>query len=136
MTRSRATVSVLTTLLVMIALSGTGHAQGTAIQDQPGTKTTKLFMQLKLEPAKQILEGIALEDFEKIQSSAQRMRNLTLDEKWMTIQTPEYQDLSKDFQRAINKVSESAKARNIDGVTLGYVQMTLYCVQCHRSLRK
>ena len=105
-------------------------------QNEPGTKPIKMFMQLKLEPAKQILEGIATEDFELINRSAQRIRTLTLDENWMTIQTPEYKQQSKDFQRSIMMISDAAKNRNIDGATLGYVQMTLYCVQCHRSLRK
>lgn len=105
-------------------------------QNEPGTKPLKMFMQLKLEPAKQILEGIATEDYDLINRSAQRIRTLTLDENWMTIQTPEYKQQSKDFQRAIAMISDAAKQRNIDRATLGYVQMTLSCVECHRGLRK
>jgi hypothetical protein len=105
-------------------------------QNEPGTKPIKMFMQLKLEPAKQILEGIATEDYDLINRSAQRIRTLTLDENWMTIQTAEYKQQSKDFQRSIAMISEAAKERNIDRATLGYVQMTLNCVQCHRGLRK
>ncbi len=106
------------------------------VAQQPGTKPIKPFMQMKLEPAKQILEGIATEDFDLIDRSAQKISALTFDESWMTIQTQSYRQHSKDFQRSIQVISDAARDKNLDAATLGYMQMTLYCVQCHRSLRK
>ncbi len=103
---------------------------------QPGSKPLKPFMQMKLEPAKQILEGIVNEDFDMIDRSAQRISALTFDENWMTLQTASYRQHSQDFQRSVAAIAEAARNKNLDAATLGYMQMTLYCVQCHRSLRK
>jgi cytochrome c556 len=92
-------------------------------------------MRLKLQPVKDILEGIALEDYDRITQSAERVHLLSLDESWMVMQTDEYRQQSDEFRRAVKMVVDNSRARNIDGVTLGYMQMTLNCVRCHRQLR-
>jgi cytochrome c556 len=51
------------------------------------------------------------------------------------MQTDEYRQQSDEFRRAVKMVVDNSRARNIDGVTLGYMQMTLNCVRCHRQLR-
>jgi hypothetical protein len=102
---------------------------------EPGSLSPKPFMRLKLEPAKQILEGIALEDFELIQKSVSEIQTLMLDENWMVLQTTEYRQHSQDFQRTLSAIQRAAKNRNIDSAALGYMQMTLNCVQCHQQLR-
>jgi hypothetical protein len=55
------------------------------------------FMRLKLSHTQQVLEGIALEDFEQIAKHAQSMALLSEDEKWMVFQTPEYRRHSAVF---------------------------------------
>ena len=92
-------------------------------------------MRLKLDPAKQILEGIATENYELIAKSAQQIQTLTLDEKWNVVQTMDYVRNSEEFQRSVALIRDSAKNRNLDGATLAYMQMTLNCVKCHRDLR-
>jgi hypothetical protein len=101
----------------------------------PGEKPLKPFMQMKLEPAKQILEGIALEDFDLINRSAQRISALTFDAGWMTIQTASYRQHSEDFQRSVAAIAQAARNKNLNAATLSYMQMTLSCVQCHKDLR-
>jgi hypothetical protein len=93
-------------------------------------------MRLKLQPAKEILEAIALEHYEGIAANAERMRLLALDESWMVIQTDAYRRQSDEFRRSLALIVDAAKNENIDGATLGYMQMTLNCVQCHRQLRR
>lgn len=93
-------------------------------------------MRLKLEPAKGVLEGIALADFAMISKNAGTMRNLMLDEGWMVKQTEDYRKQSDEFRKVIEQLRAAAEAKNIDGATLAYVQMTFRCVQCHQSLRK
>jgi hypothetical protein len=102
---------------------------------EPGTAKRSDFMRLKLQPVKDILEGIALEDYDRITQSAERVHLLSLDESWMVMQTDEYRQQSDEFRRAVKIVVDNSRARNIDGVTLGYMQMTLNCVRCHRQLR-
>jgi hypothetical protein len=127
-----ATVLALTTLLVGGYLLA---PTGSEAQQQPGTGQRSVFMRLKLQPVKDILEGIALEDFDRIAAQAERVHLLSLDESWMVIQTDEYRRQSDEFRRSVATITRAAKEKNIDGVTLGYMQMTLNCVRCHRQLR-
>jgi hypothetical protein len=110
--------------------------RATLIAQEPGRAQTSTFMRLKLEPTKQILEGLALADFEMIASNAGKIRNLMLDEGWMVVQTDEYRRQSDEFRKMVEQVRDAANKKNLDAATLGYVQMTIRCVSCHELLRK
>jgi cytochrome c556 len=43
---------------------------------------------------------------------------------------------SNEFRRAAEKIIDKAKAKNIDGVTLAYFEMTMSCVRCHEYVRE
>lgn len=94
------------------------------------------FMQLKLDESQKLLAAIALEDFEEISRTSQKISLLTEDENWRVIQTAEYRRHSDDFKRASNAVTEAARKKNLDGAVLAYMQMTMQCVQCHQHVRK
>jgi hypothetical protein len=106
-----------------------------SVAQEPGTGSRATFMRLKLQPVKEILEAIALEDYDRIVAQSQRIHALSLDESWMVIQTDSYRRQSDEFRRAVSVMADAARNRNLDGATLGYMQMTLNCVQCHRQLR-
>lgn len=109
--------------------------RGVSEAQEPGTGRRADFMRLKLQPVKEILEAIAVEDYDRIVSRSERIQALVLDESWMVIQTDTYRRQSDEFRRAVRVMASAAKDRNLDGATLGYMQMTLSCVQCHRQLR-
>ncbi len=121
-------VAVVTIAVGWLPLSG-------SVAQQPGTGQRAAFMQLKLQPVKDLLEAIAMEDYDKIVASTERIHLLSLDESWMVIQTDEYRQHSDEFRRAVVVTADAARKRNLDGATLGYMQMTLNCVRCHRQLR-
>ncbi len=110
-------------------------AGGYLISQEPGQASKAGFMRMKLEPAKNILEGIALANFDTIRKNTEQIRKLTLDEGWMVRQTEEYRAQSKEFQRTLNLINRGAEEKDLDAVTLAYMQMTLRCVQCHKTLR-
>ena len=93
-------------------------------------------MRLKLEPAKEALEGIALADFDMIAKCASTIRNLLLDEGWMVVQSDDYRRQSNEFRTIVEQLQKAAEDKNVDRATLAYVQMTIRCVQCHELLRK
>jgi hypothetical protein len=93
------------------------------------------FMRLKLQHSQKLLEGIALEDFASIEKSAQQLSLLSHEENWRVFTTPEYLRHSEEFRRAVETVREAATKKNVDGAALGYVGMTLNCVQCHKYVR-
>lgn len=92
-------------------------------------------MRHKLDRAKEILEGLSLEDYPQIVREAQALSLLTRDQQWNVIQTREYLGRSVEFRRAADALKEAAQKKNLDGATLAYFTMTLKCVECHKYLR-
>ena len=111
-----------------------------AKQEPQPKQTTKSdldsFMQLKLDHAKGILEGLATEDFEQIAKGSQALAALSLQSSWNTYTTLSYLDHSSDFRRALNVISKAAREENLDRAALAYMNMTVQCIECHRYLRE
>lgn len=103
--------------------------------ETPGSNVHPL-MQMKLEKAKQILEGLTLEDLDKVARNARSLRLLSTETGWNVIQTEEYATQSRDFQRTCDLIAEAASEKDISRATLGYVAMTVRCVECHAYMRK
>ena len=95
-----------------------------------------VFMKAKLAHSQQVLKGLATEDFDLIAKNAQAMSLLCVDEMWMVLQTPEYRERSAEFRRSVDAVTEAAKKKNLEAAALGYVDVTLKCVNCHKYVRK
>ena len=93
-------------------------------------------MQLKLDHTKGILEGLATEDFQQIAKGAQALNALSLQSSWNSHTTLEYLDHSGDFRRALNVITKAAHEENLDRAALGYVNLTVQCIECHRYLRQ
>jgi hypothetical protein len=98
-------------------------------------KTSEI-MKLKLKHAQRLLEGIALSDFDIIRDNGKDLLALSHKAEWRVFPTPAYLRHSNEFQRAAEKLVESAKEKNIDGATLAYVDMTMNCVRCHKYVRE
>jgi hypothetical protein len=103
---------------------------------QTGKGQLKPFMQMKLDHAKGVLEGIATEDFERIAKDTQALSALSLQSSWNAHTTVEYLDHSSDFRRALNVITKAAHEENLDRAALGYVNLTVQCIECHRYLRQ
>lgn len=123
-------------LAVLLWLFATVAANGQD-PDGPklGTEKVSAFMRQKLMHSQKLLEALALEDFEGIAKNSQAISLLSQDEIWQVLQSADYLQYSKEFRRAADAVTESGRKRNLDGAALGYVDMTLKCVQCHKYVR-
>ena len=97
--------------------------------------STKEFMREKLEHAQKILEAIALEDFDTTGARAEKLSAMSQAAKWQAFQNPDYTQFSLNFRRTVDSIAKAAKDKNIDGATLGYVRMTMSCVECHKFVR-
>jgi cytochrome c556 len=124
---------VLGTCLAVLALCwpGTGAAE-----PQKGKDKTAKIMQEKLKTSQKLLEGIALADYDKITRSAEELIQLSKTAEWHVYQTPKYEMYSNEFRRAAENVIDKSKAKNIDGVTLSYFELTMSCVRCHTYVRE
>ena len=90
----------------------------------------------KLRHSQSLLHGIAVSDFNKITNSAEELINLSKREEWLAHKTPRYEVHSNDFVRAAETVIAKSKAKNLDGVVLAYMDLTMSCVRCHQYLRE
>ena len=97
--------------------------------------TVQVLMRQKLESAHAILDGLALEDYQSIATHAERLRNISRATTWHKGDIPEFQHFAKSFQNSADYLAEQAKAKNLDGIAMGYVRITLDCMQCHHAVR-
>jgi hypothetical protein len=96
----------------------------------------KDLMKRKLGHSQKVLEGIAINDFEMIGNNAQEMILISKTAEWQVLKTPEYELYSNEFRRSAGELVEKSRAKNIDGATLAYVDLTLTCVKCHKHVRE
>jgi hypothetical protein len=106
-----------------------------AAQDVPKPPSRVTFMRTKLIHAQKVLEGIAKEDYDEVAKSSQAISLLTMEEQWNVMTTEQYLRQSRAFRDSADAITDAAKARNLDAMSLAYVDMTLSCVKCHKSLR-
>ena len=52
------------------------------------------------------------------------------------LNSAKYELHANSFQRSAELAIEKAKAKNIDGATLAYLDMTMTCVRCHQHVRE
>lgn len=130
---SRAVRIWLIALVGGVAIIWIGISTGRS--DPPPVNQVGPFMRLKLEHSKNVLEGLALEDFDRIVKNAQAMSLLSEDSNWQVLQTPEYLQQSREFRRAADTLTEAARNKNLDGAALAYVDLTMKCVNCHKYVR-
>jgi len=98
-------------------------------------RPTRDFMQLKLDHSQKILEGLVREDFEAMAKHSQELSLLSIDASWQVLQTAEYAQQSLEFRRAADALTAAAKKKNLEGAALGYVDVTMKCVNCHKYVR-
>jgi hypothetical protein len=93
------------------------------------------FMQVKLKLAQEVLRGLAVEDYTVIAKNSRDISLLTQAESWQVLQTPEYNQQSLEFRRAVDKITVAARDEDLDAATLAYVDVTMKCISCHKYLR-
>lgn len=113
-------------LLCLPAVSG---------DDKQPAKVNDL-MQKKLQHSQKLLEGIVLNDFDKMAKHAEELISLSKLAEWKVLKTPKYEVYSNEFRRTAQTIVDEAKAQNLDGATLAYLDLTMNCVKCHKHVRE
>ncbi len=99
----------------------------------PSRKETMI---LKLKSTQAVLEGIALNDFDKIQIASKELVDSSRMADFLNAyQGIEYQFHMETFRRPAEAMVKKAKERNIDGVMVAYNDLTLSCLKCHQAMR-
>lgn len=129
------TTWVVLSLVVALAVMAT-TCSTVAQPKKPAPAKMNPLMADKLKNSQSLLEGLATNDFEKIQSSAEELMRISKAAEWAVYKTPAYEVHTNNFRRAAETIIQKAKAKNIDGATLAYVDMTVTCVRCHEHCRE
>ena len=99
--------------------------------------TRKETMALKLKGSQAILEGIALEDFDKIRDASQDLVSVGNATDFLNAyKGEEYRFHTLTFRRSAEAIAKKAKEKNMDGVMVAYNELTLSCLKCHRAMRE
>src|SRR6516162_8302331 len=125
---------LLSSLLVATFALGAATVAGHG-GEPPQAKAAEL-MRKKLLQSQKVLEGIALNDFDKIVQHADELILISKETEFKVMKTPQYQLHTDEFRRHAEELVQKAKDKNIDGATLAYVQLTLTCVKCHKHCRE
>jgi cytochrome c556 len=140
---------IVTALAALIALVAV-RTPASAVPDEPPAKpkaddvkeklkklpTRREAMDMKLKSSQAILAGIALNDFDKIQTAADELVTITnVNDFLNAYKGAEYQFHMQIFRRPVEMISKKAKDKNMDGVLVAYTDMTLSCVKCHDGMR-
>jgi hypothetical protein len=129
-------------VLIISALALAASAEDGRCQVEPrrgengSDKELTDLMQRKLQNAQKVLEGIAVNDFDKISKHAEELILISKQAEWKVLKTPQYEMFSNDFRRSAGELVENAKQKNLDGAALAYVDLTLTCVKCHKHVRE
>ena len=98
--------------------------------------TRQEVMAAKLKYSQAVLEGIALNDFDRIETAAKELLRVSNASEFLNAyRGPEYQFHTMTFRRIAETLPQKAKDKNIDGVMVTYNDLTLSCLKCHQAMR-
>lgn len=134
--------SVRFALLVGVGLLTTAVGYADKPADKPATKdepklpTKKELMAAKLKHTQTVLEGIAVNDFDKVLTASDELvRVLRGNDFQNAYKGEEYRFQMNMFTRAAESVGRKAKDKNMDGVLVAYHELTVSCLRCHQAMR-
>lgn len=105
--------------------------------DKPGAKklAMKAFMRKKLAASQDVMEGLALEDFDLITKGAKQLQATSAAAEFMVVNDPIYKEHADDFRRIVAKLDRAAREKRVEGATLAFMDLTMTCVECHKYTR-
>jgi cytochrome c556 len=134
----RITLFVVALILLVVFSQVAGQEKpGPVLQpaDSSETEDFDFWMNVKLLESQKLLEALAKSDFDTLAKSSQTLATLSAVEGFVRRRIPGYATQLRSFEFAVDEIKEQAMRENIEGVTLGFQQLTLSCVNCHKQVR-
>jgi len=130
-------VRTLALAVVSLAALTAGHGRSETPQKEPPALPNEgQVMQVKLKRAQSLLEALAKEDYKQLEESAASLLQISKATEFLrAYKTEEYEFQTRVFQKSVETLVAKAKAKNLDGATLAYMDMTMSCVACHNHFR-
>ena len=126
---------VLAGLSAALLLLGPTISHAEKPKEELTEKEINVWMRGKTHLSQQVLQGLTEGDFEKIERGTLLMNVLSYFEGRENSENDDYKRQLRNFDSANRELLRMAKAKNIEGATLAYNQLTASCVYCHKRLR-
>lgn len=115
--------------------NGTSAAVQDEIAAPPDERAMEKFMARKLAAAQRALEGVSRGDFELIRTASAEMSDLSRHEVWERMASARFVQDTADFVTATEFLDRMAEAEDTEGVSLGFMRLTMTCANCHAHVR-
>ncbi|HXY37348.1 MAG TPA: hypothetical protein VEI07_24180 [Planctomycetaceae bacterium] len=137
MKTARFKIVVVIVGISLLGVSGALLFGGGSAQEKDSLRDkVKLFMRSKLTNSQNVIEGLATENWDLIEAGGARMLVMSKATEWSVGQTgPQYKQDTTEFVNACKQLITQSKAKNLEGATLAYLQLTMNCVECHKHVR-
>lgn len=122
--------------VVLLLLAGVCAPFGRGGEDLERDAKTAELMKKKLKCSQNVLEAIALNDLDKIADNGDELITISQKAEWVVIKSPQYELFSNQFRKTAEDMVKDAKAKNLDGAALDYMDLTMTCVKCHKYVRE
>jgi len=130
--------SLVFTLILIGGVTWAGAQDQKEAKSEVGAESSKPFdfwMTVKLEESQKIFAALAASDFQRITEGTSTLITLNKVEEFVRKRNPNYRTQLNTFEFAVRDIQTQAKKKNVEGVALGFNQLTLSCVNCHKMLR-
>ena len=114
---------------------GTSAAVQDEIAAPADERAMEKFMARKLAAAQRALEGVSKGDFELIRKSSTEMSDLSRHEVWERMASARFVQDTADFVTATEFLDRMAEAEDTEGISLGFMRLTMTCANCHAHVR-
>lgn len=94
-----------------------------------------VWMEQKLKHSQKIFAGMVQGDMFAVEDAARHLKLLNRLESFVHGRSKTYRAQLRLFQYANDEILKGAEDKNPDRVLLGYNQLTVSCVGCHKQLR-
>lgn len=91
-------------------------------------------MWTKLDLSHNVLDALAVRDFEAMEAYAEDLEMLGTAGFLYILDTEEYRAQAQNFRDAARALRRAAQEENAEAGALAYMDLTLRCIRCHRSL--
>lgn len=127
-----------------IALAGLASLHTIAAEKDPPPASRLLdaepesgeaFMHAKLEATHQVIDGLAYEDYDRIEQGAEKLLQITELASWKVRRDPVYMHYAGDFERTATRLRDAARSRSIEKATFASIHLTVSCTACHQHVR-
>lgn len=117
------------------ALAGLGLSFGQQSNDESDQSDRQKFMHGKLNMVHQVIDGIAMEDFDLVTKGAMELAALSESATFKSESDPFYRHYSAYFERAVRDLIAAAESESVERTTFAYVHVTFSCTACHQHVR-